>query len=234
MKRLLSKKGFSLVELIIVIAIIAILMAIVIPILSTSSSYEKEARENARAFYSNVQQATVQEKLNKTLKDKFKDKDYMLVYAVVEIPDDTTLAYSKVYVDFADKPVSGNYVTFSAKDIVEKNCIFEADKTSANQQSPGNIKNPSDETLKKLSEFGGTINKLLQTSEHSGYYYAVVDNKYRVVSAYYSIEADYEKLNGNNFSRDFRVKYDEVEYITGAYPYTLLDQGDSVFVDPDA
>ena len=62
----LSKRGFTLVELIVVIALVALLLAIVAPMLSTSSSYEMDARERARVFYSNVQEAMVDENIAET------------------------------------------------------------------------------------------------------------------------------------------------------------------------
>ena len=67
MKKLLKKQGFTLVELIVVIAIMALLLAILIPSLSTQQSFEQEVRENARAFYSNIQELMVDEKLNGTV-----------------------------------------------------------------------------------------------------------------------------------------------------------------------
>ncbi len=221
MKRLLNKKGFSLVELIVVIAIIAIIMAIVIPIFSTSSSFEKEARENARAFYSNVQQAMVQEKFNKTLLSNADpsstptptNKKYTLIYVEINTANGTD---STVKIGFTDDELKGSRDPSTVPTFTE-------------------LKECDDTYLPSLKEFSGTIEKLLRTNKHDGYYYALVDDKYRVVSAYYSIEGDYDKLiNGKKFSKDFRVEYNGAEYITGAYPYTLLDKDDPVFVDPDA
>ena len=65
MKRL-SNRGFTLVELIVVIALVGLLLAITVPLFSTSSSYEMDARERARVFYSNVQEAMVDENIAET------------------------------------------------------------------------------------------------------------------------------------------------------------------------
>jgi len=56
MKKLLNKKGFTLIELIVVIAIIAILAAILIPALADYIDAANEARDqaNARSFYSEL------------------------------------------------------------------------------------------------------------------------------------------------------------------------------------
>jgi len=54
MKKILTKKGFTLIELIVVIAILAILAAILIPSLTNYITQATEARDlaNARAVYS--------------------------------------------------------------------------------------------------------------------------------------------------------------------------------------
>lgn len=54
MKKILTKKGFTLIELIVVIAILAILAAILIPSLTNYINSATEARDlaNARSVYS--------------------------------------------------------------------------------------------------------------------------------------------------------------------------------------
>ena len=55
MRRFLRKKGFSLVELIVVIAIIAVLLAMSVPSLSSRDANKKASILAARDFYSATQ-----------------------------------------------------------------------------------------------------------------------------------------------------------------------------------
>ena len=233
MKRLLSKKGMTLVELIVVIAIIAILMAIIIPIFSTSSSYEKEARENARAFYSNVQQILVDEKFKGTVLSKksiidkeetAKDNDkYTLIYAVVD--ENATDANDRIIIK----------VAFQNAEIEEDSPGYKI-KTFGDESSFHTI-DTEDKTDKKdedvLKEFGKSLKKLLSANNDSCYYYAIIDNKYRVASTYYSRYADYDSLNGNKFSKDERVTNGSEEFIVGAYPYNLCVEEQDIFRNPN-
>lgn len=56
MKKILNKKGFTLIELIVVIAILAILAAILIPSITNYIAKATEAKDeaNARSLYSEV------------------------------------------------------------------------------------------------------------------------------------------------------------------------------------
>lgn len=56
MKKILTKKGFTLIELIVVIAILAILAAILIPSLTNYLAKATQAKDqaNARSYYSTV------------------------------------------------------------------------------------------------------------------------------------------------------------------------------------
>lgn len=211
MKRLLNKKGLTMVELIVVVAIIGIMLSILIPALSTSSSIEKEARDNSKAFYSNVQQAILQEKFNKTplcFSTDTAAKKYMLVCADVKMTNTTTEAVSTIGLSFTDDLSSG----FSAP--------VDIDASGSN--------------LDKFAEFSSTMKILLRTNDHDGYYYAVVDDKYRVVSAYYSRFANFSIMNKNSFSDEYRVSDSSGgEYIAGAYPFDLYEAGKATLTDPN-
>lgn len=207
MKKLLKKQGFTLVELIVVIAIMAIMLAMLIPSLSTQSSFEQEARENARAFYSNVQELMIDEKLNGTVLtggSETTNRKYTLVYAEVKRPSDTTIAVTDVYVLFGDD------ISF-----VRTNVPSKVDET----------------TNTKFQEFANSLNKLLRSSDNAGFYYAIVDDKYRVIYTYYARNADLADMkNAANFSSDYQVTdTDGNPQFVGAYPFSMHDKDDVVF-----
>lgn len=216
MKKLLSKKGITLVEVIVVIAIIAILAAIIVPNMSATSSYQQEARESAKSFYSNVQQALIEEKFKGTRlsddENAAANAKYTLIYAVV---DDSYADKIAIYMSYQedDTQVEENWPGFRVKTFGSLASDFTeitADPTN------------------KFYELGNTLKKLLAANNENCFYYAVIDSKYRVTSTYFSRSADYSVLNGGSFSKDERIG----EYIVGAYPYNLGSQWQNLFRDP--
>ena len=212
MKKLLKKQGFTLVELIVVIAIMAILLAMLIPSLSTQQSFEQEVRENARAFYSNVQGLMVDEKLRGTVLNSVtetKNSDYTFIYAEVTLPN-TSTAQTDVSVIFINKDT----------DILGGKLNLTADPTEISDTD-------------KLHEFEQSLNKLLRTSNNEGYYYAVVDKEYRVVYTYYSRYVDFDSLKTASHVADYKVRDDSgTENYLGAYPYSM-NFSDVLFPDPN-
>lgn len=71
MKKILTKKGFTLIELIVVIAILAILAAILIPSLANYLERANSAKDlaNARSIYSEVMLILATEDPNTTVTD---------------------------------------------------------------------------------------------------------------------------------------------------------------------
>lgn len=211
MKKLLKKQGFTLVELIVVIAIMAILLAAVIPLLTTKSSFQQEARENARAFYSNVQELMIDEKLAGTklnVSTSTVNSPYTLIYAQVTTPHTTSLAETAVSIAYANSSAD-----FKTAALGETNAVDE-----------------SNVDTKPFVEFENSLNKLLSASEDPGFYYAVVDDKYRVVYTYYSRYVDFDALkSASTFSDDFMVEAgpDGTNYL-GAYPFSIGTSGKTV------
>lgn len=200
MKRLLKKQGFTLVEMMVVVAIIGIMLGIVVPLLTTSSAREREAKEKARAFYSNVQELIMDEMLSNTaLSDP-----YTLIYATVSSQAGTSAAPSiKVYTAGADH-IADFEPTVTLTEIAAGDALEEFSNS-----------------LKKLLSSND--------QEIDVYYYAVVEkhevknnsNKitgchYRLVVTYYS-QGKFEDIARQNFSSECRVGSGNI--LTGAYPY---------------
>ncbi len=195
MKRLWAKKGFTLVELIVVLALIAILIAIVVPLLTSSSAYESDARDRAQAFYSNVQEAMTEEK----------------------VKDDDGEMGSKQIVWAEVKGANTTENTGSDGSILS---------TATVTVHIGDLGSKPSEATGDWAEFASTVSKLLSTTDISGNFYAVVDKKYRVESAFFARSplADYDKvIEAKNYSSDCRIKITlddstTQEVYMGAYP----------------
>lgn len=100
MRRFLGKKGFSLLELIIVIAIMAVLTAMIVPSLSSSDAQKRAAVSGAKDFYSAAQNLVTKYSrfegfLSNEMKQQQEGKD------TTNLKADSILLY--------DKTLFGNY-----------------------------------------------------------------------------------------------------------------------------
>ena len=202
MKKLLNRKGFTLVELIVVIAIIAILLAAVIPFFSTADARKNEARDYARSFYSNAQELMTDEKASKNTFFKDTGAEYLLVCAQVD-ENNTMTSGVKVYMSYT-----------AGTDFEEPVLMDDAALTSA--------------PCSAFSEFVPALQRMLVTSDRSGYFFAVVDKKYRVVNTYFAnafaddgdLLGAWSKLNGASFTAFYVIG----ERYVGAWPETYCDK----------
>lgn len=230
-KRLLKNKGFTLVELIVVIAIIAIMLGIVIPLFSMEDSHVQAAKEKARAFYSNVQELMIDEKLDGT-KLPGGTSDNNIIYVKLEIPSDSTVCDADIYMLKKTSGITAADIT--ASPIAECRNVSNIDDSENRYSAPKNSSdtNPllatpqSWNSKNEWKEFAFSLYKLLRITEIdsnyvdgdklTAYFYAEVDSRYRVVTAYYSM-GDASKVVGQEFGKECRVG--SAEILTGAYPF---------------
>lgn len=211
MKKLLKKEGFTLVEMIVVIAIIAIMLAMVIPNLSIASEKEREYKEKARSFYSNVQELMIDEKLAKTPLDN----TYTLVYVELTTQSSTTSCEAKIYMSSSSDISNFTATNATATMIGDFKGIDSSEITYTDADG-------------KFNEFALSLYKILRFSDldNDVYCYALIDNKYRVDSTYYSMYP-VGSIIGQQFKADARVTNNQ--YLTGAYPYDRCSQWRHVF-----
>lgn len=230
-KRLLKKQGFTLVEMIVVVAIIGILLGLVIPMFNTNDAIIRAAKEKARAFYSNVQELMVDEKLAGTKLPGENADDINIIYVKLEIPSDSTVCDADIYMLKKTAGVTGTNILSSpiAKcrtntDIDDSENVFHA-QTGSNDWNKNNEWKEFAYSLYKILRISDIDGNYADSGKQTAYFYAEVDNKYRVVTAYYSL-GDAEKAVGKSFDRECYVKPDSGDLIlTGAYPYEKCASG---------
>ena len=226
MKRLLKRNGFTTVELIVVVAVIAILLAAVIPLLSSGNARETEAKEYARSFYSNVQELMVDEKVAKTAFPA--GSNYILVCAEVE-EQDVNFEDISIYMAHAASPTSFGTLT----KLVDTSPDVDADGDGVDDKFE-----LTGTTYDGLGEFVSSLRKMLLTNDRYGCFFAVVDNKYRVVSAYFVFTGNeddtaddiFTKVNGGTFSADARLGSDNI--LVGSWPEELCERNKIMFQLP--
>lgn len=129
LKKLTNKKGFTLMEMLIVVAIIAVLVAIAIPTFNNALEKSREATDaaNLRAAYAECAVAVIGDTANK---DGYSQKvdPVQTVAGFANLGDDVTIGGVNLTTDVAVKGiVKGTpiYVNYSA----DGTCTFSAKNT---------------------------------------------------------------------------------------------------------
>lgn len=156
--QLRNKKGFTFVELIVVLAIIAIMLGVLIPLLSVNQALEDEIKDYAKAFYSNVQELLMDEKAQgNPLPATGTDFVSVVSFSLVSVT---------VYGD-------GSAPVIKFGKLSDYGSLPTIDPTSA---------------ADPWGEFAKGLTKLEKYNGKDLFYTAIVDCKYRVVKTYCSLK----------------------------------------------
>ena len=226
------RKGFTMVEIIVVLAIIGVLMAIIIPMVAGSGK-DDAANAKAKSFYYATQNVFMDFKIDKPDLDVDKSNDgYFTVQSggagyspseakenyFIEAVAEPGKGFTKITVAFLDAsqdlPAEEQYKCLSA---------------TLSQGSPSTYIRQEFTSGSLLDSFNNFTN-----NEETGYYYALVDYKCRVLAAYWTDEP--VSVLSNDTTGEFTkqsiqfIDNNKIDYtIVGAFPETKGVVGDKMF-----
>ncbi len=227
--RLRNKKGFTLVELIVVLAIIAVLSAIIFPMFLNSGK-SQEAVAKAKNFYFGSQNVMIQFRADKPEQDTgYFDYDYSGStvtigegdYLYITAKAESGKGFTEIRLSNLQAPDDGSLAdTAQGYTVLQTYSIIDATST--------------DHSL--LDSFN-----TFSTDDDHGYYYALVDDKCKVVMTYWTGDEEIAVMSlstpsSSAFSKPTIEPTDNYNidgYTFGAYPerysmlgYTLFEKQD--------
>lgn len=210
-RKLKTRKGFTLVELIIVIAIIGVLLAMIVPNLM-SSNKDTQGKGFAKEFFYKTQDFMSRRKLADdpaapAISSAIND-GHAILYA--QFSADGTLIETGI-VKYQN---GGNY---AASDLTTRADI---------DSSPAGY---FDSFKDLMSKFEGEVDSYVTSTDYDCTFYALVDENYRVQAAYWCDCTWSDIVNGNG-----ALSYTD-DCITGgyyscAYPVIQCSAGEKMFV----
>lgn len=221
MNRLRNSKGFTMVELIVVIGIIGILTAIMLPVFANSGK-SQEANARAKSFYYAAQNVFIDYKADNT--DSSVTEGYFKFAGGTKYAKDAAGGKNATYLyvcAYAEAGKGFTKVSVSTTDQADNFTSAAGYKCMAapEEQASGDL-------LDALNTFS--------TTDDEGYYYALVDSQCRVVSAYWSKD-DMNTLSDDTsgvykkasvqFTDNYVVDYS----VVGAFPTEYGAIGEAMF-----
>lgn len=175
-----AKKGFTIIELIVVIAILAVLMAVILPVMTSERSRIEEARTTAADFYAAVQTAMTKFSLyDGSLSPKYSnDPEIGIVKYYPKMRgnypyDKNATATDNDY----QKDATSVYIMVEAKNDVIKTVAVVSRAASRKSTDPGMFallqRNAADRNTEFGRLFKAEIDDLVNFRD--GFYYARVD-----------------------------------------------------------
>lgn len=230
------RKGFTMVELVVVLAIIGVLMAIIIPMVAGSGK-DDAANAKAKSFFYATQNVFMNYKTDKPeidMDDTGNTTGYFSIINDADAKQHTALFEDDFYFIEAEaktnegftKVTVGLYEGSTSIPAAEQyKCLSKA----LSQNAPSTYRRQeitSGSILDSLNNFSN--------SEDTGYYYALVDYKCRVIATYWSSEPI--SVLSDNTTGEFKkdtiqfIDNNKIDYtIVGAFPEDRGSAGDVMF-----
>ncbi len=216
-----NKKGFTLIELVITLGIIAVLTAIIVPLFWGSDYKYAEMDEKARAMYYSAQGIMTDIKLTALVEKN--DGDILLYNSLGSSPVSTSGKnyYLELELDDGNVTAFALYVT-SLNTFKTRHNDTLLDSTFYVQRSAGTIE-PNKKTYNLLLE---KLENALANDEDTGNYLLEIDNAYRVTRVYYTKSSISKILEDTHvFTRDYVIERTSDKLLVSAYPLTEISQG---------